>query len=80
MNHISIEGMDGVGKSTTCKLLAEKLEYIFVEKPLHYLLDDSDDEIKQIISYVTHYHNCFAKQRIRFASLNPFFKWNCLLA
>ena len=47
MNHISIEGMDGVGKSTTCKLLAEKLGYIFVEKPLHYLLDDSDDEVKQ---------------------------------
>lgn len=47
MNHISIEGMDGVGKSTTCKLLAEKLGYIFVEKPLHYLLDDSDDEINQ---------------------------------
>ena len=45
MNHISIEGMDGVGKSTTCKLLAEKLGYIFVEKPLHYLLDDGDDEI-----------------------------------
>ncbi len=47
MNHISIEGMDGVGKSTTCKLLAERLGYKFVEKPLHYLLDDSDDEIKQ---------------------------------
>lgn len=46
MNHISIEGMDGVGKSTTCKLLAEKLGYIFVEKPLHFLLDDGD-EIKQ---------------------------------
>lgn len=45
MNHISIEGMDGVGKSTTCKLLAEKLGYIFVEKPLHYLLDDNENEI-----------------------------------
>ena len=33
MKHLSIEGMDGVGKSTTCKLLAEKLGYIFVEKP-----------------------------------------------
>lgn len=43
MNHISIEGMDGVGKSTTCKLLAEKLGYIFVEKPLHYLFDDNDE-------------------------------------
>lgn len=47
MNHISIEGMDGVGKSTTCKLLAKKLGYEFVEKPLHYLLDDNDDEIYQ---------------------------------
>lgn len=47
MNHISIEGMDGVGKSTTCKILAERLGYEFVEKPLHYLLDDSDNEIKQ---------------------------------
>jgi thymidylate kinase len=47
MNHISIEGMDGVGKTTTCKLLAEKLGYEFVEKPLHYLLDDSADEITQ---------------------------------
>lgn len=46
MNHISIEGMDGVGKSTTCKLLAEKLGYIFVEKPLHFLLDD-DGKITQ---------------------------------
>lgn len=43
MNHISIEGMDGVGKSTTCKLLAEKLGYEFVEKPLHYLLDDNGE-------------------------------------
>ena len=27
MNHISIEGMDGVGKSSTCKLLAKRLGY-----------------------------------------------------
>ena len=46
MNHISIEGMDGVGKTTTCKLLAERLGYIFVEKPLHYLLDDNDEIIQ----------------------------------
>ena len=43
MNHISIEGMDGVGKSTICRLLAKKLGYVFVEKPLHYLLDDNDE-------------------------------------
>lgn len=41
MIHISIEGMDGVGKSTTCKLLAERLGYEFVEKPLHYLFDEN---------------------------------------
>jgi len=38
--HISIEGMDGVGKSTTSKMLAEKLDLILVEKPLHYLLEN----------------------------------------
>lgn len=39
MNHISIEGMDGVGKTTTCRLLSERIGYRFVEKPLHYLFD-----------------------------------------
>lgn len=42
MVHISIEGMDGVGKTTTCKLLAEKLNFQFIEKPLHYLFDGED--------------------------------------
>lgn len=42
MRHISIEGMDGVGKSTTCKALAKELGFQFVEKPLHYLLDEGD--------------------------------------
>lgn len=40
--HISIEGFDGVGKTTTCQLLAEELGYEFVEKPLHYLFDEGD--------------------------------------
>lgn len=40
--HISVEGFDGVGKTTTCRLLAEKLGYEFVEKPLHYLFDEGD--------------------------------------
>lgn len=49
MNHISIEGMDGVGKSTTCKLLAEKLGYKFIEKPLHYLFDENDYSFDEYI-------------------------------
>ena len=42
MIHISIEGMDGVGKTTTCRLLAEKLGYYFVEKNLRFLFDEND--------------------------------------
>lgn len=42
MKHLSIEGMDGIGKSTTCKMLAERLGYTFVEKPLHLLFDGDD--------------------------------------
>ena len=49
MNHISIEGMDGVGKTTICKLLSEKLNYKFVEKPLHLLFDDDLDSFDNYI-------------------------------
>lgn len=49
MIHISIEGMDGVGKSTTCKLLAKKLGYKFVEKPLHYLFDKEEDRFDEYL-------------------------------
>lgn len=49
MVHISIEGMDGVGKSTTCKLLAQKLGYKFVEKPLHYLFDEAEDKFDEYL-------------------------------
>lgn len=43
MIHIAIEGMDGVGKTTTCKLLAERLGYKFIEKNLHFLFDENDE-------------------------------------
>jgi len=49
MKHISIEGMDGVGKSTTCNLLADRLGYKFVEKPLHYLFDEQEDNFTEYL-------------------------------
>ncbi|MCD4827454.1 MAG: AAA family ATPase [Acholeplasmataceae bacterium] len=48
MNHISIEGFDGVGKTTICKMLSKRLEYEFIEKPLKYLFD-TDGEEKEYI-------------------------------
>lgn len=32
MQHIAIEGMDGVGKTTASKLLAKRLGYKFIDK------------------------------------------------
>ncbi len=46
--HLAIEGVDGVGKTTVCKILAEKLSFKFIEKPLHYLFD-SENEFKNYI-------------------------------
>ncbi len=42
-HHISIEGMDGVGKSTICELLVKKTGFEFVEKPLRFLFDEDGD-------------------------------------
>lgn len=53
---IAIEGVDGVGKTTISKLVAEKLNFIFAEKPLHYLLDD-DKEYKNYIRLRDFFNN-----------------------
>lgn len=49
MVHLSIEGMDGIGKSTTCKLLAKRLDFVFVEKPLHLLFDKTEGSFEEYI-------------------------------
>lgn len=42
--HIAIEGIDGVGKSTAANNLAEKLDFLLIEKPLHFLFDEDGKE------------------------------------
>ena len=42
MQHIAIEGMDGVGKTTASKLLAKRLGYKFIDKNLREIFDDGD--------------------------------------
>jgi len=46
--HISIEGFDGVGKTTASCLLAEKLGFEFVEKPLKYLFDTDGTDVNYL--------------------------------
>lgn len=40
--HIAIEGMDGSGKTSTAKKVAEIMGYEFVEKPLHLITDQEE--------------------------------------
>lgn len=52
--HISIEGFDGIGKTTTARLLSEHLKYTLVEKPLKYIFDPNggDENYLRIRDYV----------------------------
>lgn len=60
--HIAIEGVDGVGKTTVCKIIAEKINFKFIEKPLHYLLD-SDTEFENYFR-IRDYVNCQGHNKI----------------
>ena len=49
--HIAIEGLDGVGKTTVAKILADRLNFEFIEKPLH-LLTDSDNKLDNYLRII----------------------------
>lgn len=42
-NHIAIEGLDGVGKTTIAKLLSNRLHLPFVEKPWSLYTDEKGE-------------------------------------
>ena len=54
--HIAIEGMDGVGKTTVAKILAQKLNWTFVEKPFHFI-SDSDDSFTKYLELTQRINN-----------------------
>lgn len=49
---IVIEGMDGVGKSTIAKMLAEKLGYDYVESPLFSLFCTNNKNKADFLDYI----------------------------
>ena len=59
MKHISIEGFDGVGKTTISNIVAKQLGFKFIEKPLHELFDEGDsfDEYLRIRDKVNSNHD-----------------------
>jgi thymidylate kinase len=52
--HISIEGFDGIGKTTSARLLSERIGFELVEKPLKFLFDPEggDKNYLRIRDYV----------------------------
>lgn len=50
---IAIEGMDGVGKSTISKLIAEKNHMIYLEKPLTEIFELKNIEGKKVLAEVS---------------------------
>ena len=61
--HIAIEGLDGVGKTSTAKILAETLGFTFMEKPMQFFVD-TNDELKKYM-YLTNWLNKEASNTLK---------------
>lgn len=61
--HISIEGMDGVGKTTAAKMLSNILGFTLVEKKLQLLFDDAEstENYPKIRNYLNEQNNPLLK-------------------
>ena len=55
---ISVEGLDGVGKSSLVKNLSEELNYQVIEKPIRKLLNITDDKSNQITEVIYKDYSC----------------------
>ncbi len=73
--HIAIEGIDGVGKTTLAKTLAERIGFKFIEKPLHYLFDTEADGNYPVYMQITSKINALSDKsiRARFYGLGNFY-------
>jgi thymidylate kinase len=61
--HIAIEGLDGVGKTSTAKILADKLGFRFIEKPMSFFTDN-DNELTRYM-YLTEWLNTEAPNTLK---------------
>lgn len=69
--HIAIEGMDGSGKTSTAKRVAEILGYEFVEKPLH-LISDTESHFKNYMEMINKVNQMKPEFKARFYGLGNF--------
>lgn len=69
--HIAIEGMDGSGKTSTAKKVAEIMNYEFIEKPLH-LLTDQENQFKNYMEVIDRVNQMEPKFKARFYGLGNF--------
>ena len=75
--HIAIEGLDGAGKTQTAKLLAERLGYLFIEKPLHYLTDSEKTGLDNYMQLTSKVNEMMDKKfRARFYGLGNLYVSN----